>query len=78
MSSVLQPMKRNGKKGDIVETGIFCITITVIFLTVYATLYLWPMFVPDKTDAEVVGVKCRTMHTEHRKTRISIIQFFDS
>ncbi len=55
MSSVLQPMKRNGKKGDIVETGIFCITITVIFLTVYATLYLWPKFVPDKTDAEVVG-----------------------
>ncbi len=55
MSSVLQPMKRNGKKGDIVETGIFCITIAVIFLTVYATLYLWPKFVPDKTDAEVVG-----------------------
>lgn len=37
------------------EIGIMAILLAVVFFTVYATLYIWPQFLPDKTEAEVVG-----------------------
>lgn len=74
MSSVLQPMKKSGKEGDIVEIGFLFITIAVIFLTVYATLYLWPKFVPDKTDAEVVGF-CEMPNYAYRAPENSYIYY---
>lgn len=37
------------------EIGIMAIILAVVFATTYATLYLWSQFLPDKTEAEVVG-----------------------
>lgn len=37
------------------EIGIMAILLAVVFITVYVTIFLWPQFLPDKTEAEVVG-----------------------
>lgn len=37
------------------EIGIFAIILAVVFVTAYVTLYIWAQFLPDKTQAEVVG-----------------------
>ncbi len=37
------------------EIGIMAILLAVVFFTVHATIYIWPQFLRDKTEAEVVG-----------------------
>lgn len=37
------------------EIGIMAILLAVVFISVYVTIFLWPQFLPDKTEAEIVG-----------------------